>query len=1246
MPVRRLTTVSCPVVLVPWLASALLVPAGCAVGPVSTTAKDRGAEGALERAFERERHRPDARAMRVEPPAGAPFELGEVATGDRAHMSLADVMRQFASFAEAPDGTPNDVQPPFDPGSAREALRSYVIGRARRLAGEVIQAEGILKESVRLDPTSAEAWRELGLVQLMLENRAAAATAFRRALALKPDEPFSLEALGRDAFERRDFEQAVRLLSRLRLSGGTALDPALPYLTSARLGRSLLELGYLSAAEEVLREALTLPEQFGHTTQFQTDLAVLYRQRGELWRDLGDAAMRLGRVEAAAECYKQAEALPTLNPLGITPRRVYAAMRLGRPAEAAAIVLDEIREAGGRVEPRLHALLRFISINSSIGLIIADTLGEMERRAVESGDLPAVAWLVRARAACLPDAEAMAILREHLRLSPADEGALRDLFQRIDSSDLRRLVAEAADLIESSPFHDARYANAALSRRRDPSALLDALTSFPSDRAGSPAARLLRARLLMARGDLSAAERELASLELFRPGFGPAVAARTSVLWRLGRADEARALVDSLSETSDPGVLDAKVLALAELGEHERALSILSPALPVDDRVTARDADRLFLAGRLSLALGRYAEAERWFSLVTRVDPTREEAHAALITLYGRGGPLADETRLFATIRALRDANPSSTTLRWLRAQEALARGQLDLAERDLLDLSEDSPPQQGVVESLVRLWRILGQTERAEAWLREQGQRRPEESVFAVQTALLLADTNRMDEALSILESRLALQPGDDDASRALESLLRRDPSQRDRADALARTRLARSPNTPEAMIELAEIAVRSGELDHAADAVRRALSGGRSLRPDLANRLSQLAADLGAEALQEKRDAVSVIEVVSEIAEDWRECPPDIHIVLIRLLCRSPAPVEQIIEASERASERHPGRRVEFFVAAFDALARGRAQGRPQGAPRRPDRLDDAVAILEHVCSTTNPPPAALHSLWLLHVSISDETRDVNAMVKALEIARRAGVEDRLLEESAGNLRRNDGGRMHVADVAYQLAVILNSELPDHPLVEWLYRAALRHEPNHIWAHNNLGYSMLEKDRNVAEAVRLIERAYRLMKDDPGFRDEHAPIVDSMGWARYKTGVIHDEVDAAGKVIREGAVTLLKRAADLVRARAEFKQAVPIILDHLGDAYWVAGERENAMAAWLEAMSRAEVVLAEAKKQEDFKPDALMLEVEQVRAASWSKIQAANQDQDPPVAPIHPAPPLHEPNDVPQGAAEGMIQ
>lgn len=111
---------------------------------------------------------------------------------------------------------------------------------------------------------------------------------------------------------------------------------------------------------------------------------------------------------------------------------------------------------------------------------------------------------------------------------------------------------------------------------------------------------------------------------------------------------------------------------------------------------------------------------------------------------------------------------------------------------------------------------------------------------------------------------------------------------------------------------------------------------------------------------------------------------------------------------------------------------------------------------------------------------------------------------------------------------------------------------KAALALKPNEAYLLNYLGYSYVDRNINLDQAKGMIVKAVDLRPKD-GY------IIDSLGWALYRTGDF------------EGAVEKLERAVEL-------KPTDATINDHLGDAYWRVGRRNEARFQWNRALRTAD--------------------------------------------------------------------
>ncbi|MEM9031058.1 MAG: tetratricopeptide repeat protein [Pseudomonadota bacterium] len=109
--------------------------------------------------------------------------------------------------------------------------------------------------------------------------------------------------------------------------------------------------------------------------------------------------------------------------------------------------------------------------------------------------------------------------------------------------------------------------------------------------------------------------------------------------------------------------------------------------------------------------------------------------------------------------------------------------------------------------------------------------------------------------------------------------------------------------------------------------------------------------------------------------------------------------------------------------------------------------------------------------------------------------------------------------------------------------------FRRALELQPEQPQVLNYLGYSFVELNRNLEEALDMIERAVE-GQPNSGY------ITDSLGWVLYRLGR-YDE-----------AVEHMERAVELLPID-------PVVNDHLGDVYWAVGRIREAEFQWSRALS-----------------------------------------------------------------------
>ncbi|UXU75469.1 MULTISPECIES: tetratricopeptide repeat protein [unclassified Paracoccus (in: a-proteobacteria)] len=115
--------------------------------------------------------------------------------------------------------------------------------------------------------------------------------------------------------------------------------------------------------------------------------------------------------------------------------------------------------------------------------------------------------------------------------------------------------------------------------------------------------------------------------------------------------------------------------------------------------------------------------------------------------------------------------------------------------------------------------------------------------------------------------------------------------------------------------------------------------------------------------------------------------------------------------------------------------------------------------------------------------------------------------------------------------------------------PRAEADFRAALKIRPDSAQVLNYLGYSLVDRNQNLEEALRLIQRAVELRPDD-GY------ILDSLAWAYFRLGRYAE------------AVAPMERAVAAMAGDS-------LVNDHMGDIYWMVGRKREAQIQWQRALS-----------------------------------------------------------------------
>ncbi|WP_371931301.1 tetratricopeptide repeat protein [Roseovarius sp. MMSF_3350] len=205
------------------------------------------------------------------------------------------------------------------------------------------------------------------------------------------------------------------------------------------------------------------------------------------------------------------------------------------------------------------------------------------------------------------------------------------------------------------------------------------------------------------------------------------------------------------------------------------------------------------------------------------------------------------------------------------------------------------------------------------------------------------------------------------------------------------------------------------------------------------------------------------------------------------------------------------------------FTAAEMGRAE-----SLRRDDKMDAAIEVLEQLRDSHPELP-------LVHVAAADLYRQTEKYDQAVSA----------YDDALDLLGETQPEHWFV----YYARAISHERQDNWEQAEADFRKALELNPEHPQVLNYLGYSLVEKQVKLDEALGMIERAVEA-------QPESGYIVDSLGWALYRLGRYEESIGH------------MERAAELMPVD-------PVVNDHLGDVLWAVGREIEAQFQWRRALS-----------------------------------------------------------------------
>ena len=502
-----------------------------------------------------------------------------------------------------------------------------------------------------------------------------------------------------------------------------------------------------------------------------------------------------------------------------------------------------------------------------------------------------------------------------------------------------------------------------------------------------------------------------------------------------------------------------------------------------------------YMAGQQALQDLRTDEAARYFYLAAQADwqnPVLVERAFIAFAADGQIGQAA------STAKHLLELDPTNELAELVVATEALKERRYDAAERQLGAIGQDSFT--GITASILRAWALVGGNRKAEAddmldTLGESGL----DDFLVFHRALMAEVAGETDLAIDL-------------ASQAFES----------------------EPYVARIVEVYSRMLANAGKLDEAKDVITEFQSQGLS---------HPVVTVVGEQIEAGQRPGIFAPNVQVGAAEMFhgigvalsRDGSLDLSLVFLRMgLYLDPnADVISLAlgELLDTAGQHDAANRIYDGVPVTSAM-------KPTAVVRIAQNLDALGDREEALRRLSNIVVTRPHDLDAVSV-YGDMLRYDEQYAEA------AAAYSHALEITGGD-HPSDWRFYYVRGIAYERA-------KEWPKAEADFLKALELNPDQPAVLNYLGYSWIDQDMHLEEALGMIEKAVDAQPQD-GY------IVDSLGWAFYKLGRI------------EEAVRTLERAV-LLRPND------PELNDHLGDAYWKVGRRLEARFQWNVAAAMDEV-------------------------------------------------------------------
>ncbi|MCM8821272.1 MAG: tetratricopeptide repeat protein [Candidatus Omnitrophica bacterium] len=216
--------------------------------------------------------------------------------------------------------------------------------------------------------------------------------------------------------------------------------------------------------------------------------------------------------------------------------------------------------------------------------------------------------------------------------------------------------------------------------------------------------------------------------------------------------------------------------------------------------------------------------------------------------------------------------------------------------------------------------------------------------------------------------------------------------------------------------------------------------------------------------------------------------------------------------------------------------------------------NRIEDAIQYYGRAMEISPEDPSGYERMIELYIKQGNWKEAENLLTKAIK----KNLQSSMINQILGSISF-ENKKYFDAEIYYKRALMIKEEpslwfnlgiiydrMGNKKEMEKCMRRVIELDKNHHLALNYLGYSFLLEDKNIDEALKMIQKAVKLDPDNGAY-------LDSLGWAYYKKGNY--------------------KMAEKFLNMAKEKETDPEIFEHLGYLYYKKNDNIRAIYWWARA-------------------------------------------------------------------------